>query len=533
MFFGRPLCRETKGVGSAGGSFLRFLRESKGVPVRSTEWRLLGAWRSGMTNGMSMKYATCLLLVAAGCAGMVGAEPAGELPDPEARLQWFLGDDELHRTLLPVIDRLDADSFAARQAASAELAELPMLPAFVRRLAQTDERPEVRFRLRELAMLRPLEKETDELNKILKRIAEDGVKGTLGSLAGIVQSEVWTPNDAMLEQAARATVTAPDLPLLGELQASPAVTIRRLAAAAYGGLPQDQSGAALHRLLDDPDPSVALLAASELARRGDAACLGAFARLLDAPDFSTRHRSWSALKGLSGKAFGFDPSAAEDARQEGAGRWQKWSRGPDARIVGELPESSVIALFNGRDLTGWDVYETGKPAPDQTTWEVRDDALVSVGKGRGDIRTTAAFENYVLTLQYRMEAPGGDGGVGVMLTKENEKDVAGPRLDGGDYLEVQLLPQRTGDLYLIGKFRAEAQGKPITFSSRRSADVDDPVGQWHTLRLTVQDGDIEVDLNGTVVNRATGGSKGPGKILLRNEGAKIAYKNLVVLPLGP
>lgn len=482
-----------------------------------------------------LKRAIPLLLVAAGFVGISRGQPAPveSGTSPEAQLSSFLGDEEQSQLLAALITQLGADSFAERETAFAKLSALPSLPAHVRRLARTHDQPEVRARLSKIAKLLPVEEETARLNAIFKRIADEKIAGTLGTVAGIVEAEVWSTDRAILERAARVTVTKADLPLLEKLLASPSAAIRRLAAAAYGGLPDAQSTAPLGKLLDDKDESVVLIAAAELARRKVAACLPAFARLLDSPDFYTRHRSWSALKGLSGKAFGFDPSAKDDARRAAARSWQKWSRAPDAEIVGEIPESSAIALFNGRDLSGWNVFENAQPAVNQTSWEARDGSLVSVGNGFGDIRTTRAYENYVLTLQYRIEGASGDGGVGVMLTAENENIGAGPRGDAGKYLEVQILPRRAGDLYLIGGFKAHANGKAITFSSRRTAEVDDPAGQWHQLKLSVKDGDVEVEINGTVVNRATQGSKGPGKIVLRNEGDKISYKEMLIHPVDP
>ncbi len=156
-----------------------------------------------------------------------------------------------------------------------------------------------------------------------------------------------------------------------------------------------------------------------------------------------------------------------------------------------------------------------------------------MGQGFGDIRTNVGFENYVLTLRFKIEGATGDGGIGVMLTKENENNGVGPRGDAGSYLEVQLLPRRSGDLYLIGGFQAEAQGRPIRFSCRRTAEIDDLAGKWHEAKLTVLDGAAGVEINGTVVNQASGGSKGPGKIVLRNEGARIHYGDIMIHPIAP
>ena len=55
-------------------------------------------------------------------------EPALDESDAKARLMWFLGDEEQSRSIMPLIDQLDAESFAEREAASSKLAALPSLP---------------------------------------------------------------------------------------------------------------------------------------------------------------------------------------------------------------------------------------------------------------------------------------------------------------------------------------------------------------------------------------------------------------------
>jgi hypothetical protein len=317
------------------------------------------------------------------------------------------------------------------------------------------------------------------------------------------------------------------------LSKSDLALMRRLAISAYGGLPAEQSTLPLQSFLNDLAPSVALLAASELARRNDHSCLPTYARLLDSNDFHTRHRSWSALKGLSGLSFNYDPAAESATRKASSRRWQEWSRGPDAAIRGKLPESTLIALFNGRDLSGWEIFENGKPAPESQSWVVRDELLISDGQARGDLRTTTRFENYTLTLDYKTHNQRGDGGIGIMLTEENEMLRGKPRPGGGSYLEVQLLPNRGGDIYVIGGFQAQANGKKIGFSNPRTTDVKDLAGQWNTMKLTVQNGTAEVTLNGTMVNRVSGGPTDPSKIVLRHEGDKISYRNLLIQPVEP
>ncbi len=74
-----------------------------------------------------------------------GALRADDAPDKA--LGFFLPDPEAASRWQPVIARLESDSFATREAASRELAELPALPAFVRQVAASERRPESRMRL--------------------------------------------------------------------------------------------------------------------------------------------------------------------------------------------------------------------------------------------------------------------------------------------------------------------------------------------------------------------------------------------------
>ena len=107
----------------------------------------------------------------------------------------------------------------------------------------------------------------------------------------------------------------------------------------------------------------------------------------------------------------------------------------------------------------------------------------------------------------------------------------GFRFDGGNYLEVQLLPGRSGDLYRIGDFKAEVEGKNLAFAHRRKIEVDEPLNQWHEMRLQVLDGQVKVYLNGVLVNEASG-REGPGRIVLREERFKCEFREISLFPVG-
>src|SRR5262245_65746744 len=63
-------------------------------------------------------------------------------------------------------------------------------------------------------------------------------------------------------------------------------------------------------------------------------------------------------------------------------------------------------LFNGRDLSGWVNVNC---APE--TWSVREDMIVCTGKPRGFLRSDRLYENYVLELDWRHVAKGGNSGL--------------------------------------------------------------------------------------------------------------------------
>lgn len=453
------------------------------------------------------------------------AEARADEP-PDQALGFFLPDPDAAARWRPVLGLLESDSFAEREAASRELGALPALPAFLREMAASERRPESRIRLGELVAAFPVETENQRLSAILRAIEAEESKGLLDPIVRVMRRGIWSADKTALHGAARATATADDLPLITACLGDPSPLVRSIGAAALGGLAAGDSDKLLAALLDDADPSVVMLAAEALARRKDIRCLPAFVRGLDAEDFLTRYRSHAALRGLSGRDFGYDAAADAGDRKPAAGQWRAWASSGKAAITGSLPRDASIPLFNGKDLQGWEVRLGDKLLAKSNAWEVKDGVLRCTGAERGDLWSVMRQENYVLILEYQLEAPGSDGGVGLFLTEAGERDPLGP-----SYLEIQLLPGKAGDLYQIGGVKAEARGGPINFLSPRAADVEDPAGRWHKLKLTVRDGAAEVEINGVTVSKATKGPRGPGRILLRNEGNPVSFRGIVLLPL--
>jgi hypothetical protein len=177
-----------------------------------------------------------------------------------------------------------------------------------------------------------------------------------------------------------------------------------------------------------------------------------------------------------------------------------------------------IALFNGKDLTGWRLVESGAA----NAWSVQDGVLINrpdkqSGKHYGNLRTEQTFEDFNLRLEVKVPK---NGNSGVYLR--------------GIY-EVQV---------------ADTQGKPLDshnmggLYSRLTPTVaaEKAAGEWQTMDLTLVDRHLTVVLNGqTIIDNqpvmgCTGGAlwsdeSRPGPIYLQGDHEAVDYRHLVLRPV--
>ena len=187
-------------------------------------------------------------------------------------------------------------------------------------------------------------------------------------------------------------------------------------------------------------------------------------------------------------------------------------------------EDKPVALFNGRDLTGW-TYHLDKPdVRMDDVWSVKDGVLRCTGKPTGYLVTKKNdFENYVLTLEWRWPDKGGNNGVLVHVTTPGALGVW-PKC-----VEIQLGSGDAGDLWVIGttldmpnieKRRDDRRHLNLTDGSEKK------LGEWNTMEITCRDDKITVKVNGTLVNEATKLSQSKGAIALQSEGTPIEFRDI-------
>ena len=186
-----------------------------------------------------------------------------------------------------------------------------------------------------------------------------------------------------------------------------------------------------------------------------------------------------------------------------------------------------IALFDGRSFDGWTFHLNDPKARMEDVWSIEGGILRCTGTPAGYLRTERDFESFELTLEWRFPAGGQPGNSGVLL-----------RMVGADKvwpksIEAQLMHRSAGDIWNIDEFpmaaeRARTNGR---HTAKALPSNERPQGEWNRYRIRLDGGDLELEVNGAIQNRARWCDVVPGKICLQSEGAPIEFRNIVLRPI--
>ena len=201
-------------------------------------------------------------------------------------------------------------------------------------------------------------------------------------------------------------------------------------------------------------------------------------------------------------------------------------------LVSSCTQSETESLFNGKDLSGWDVDVPARDNdPDAPpSFIVRDGKLVSLGKPEGHLVTKKEFENYRLEVEYRFPSTPGNCGVLVHASTPRALYKMFPKS-----IEVQMMHENAGDFWCIvedievpdmEKRRGPKEKWGITEDKeRRIINLTDgsekPLGEWNTMVIVCKDNTIEVSVNGDRVNFGYNCTVSRGKIAVQAEGSEV------------
>jgi hypothetical protein len=191
---------------------------------------------------------------------------------------------------------------------------------------------------------------------------------------------------------------------------------------------------------------------------------------------------------------------------------------PPAPELASVKFGEPIRLFNGQDLSGWKLM--GQPSG----WRVQDGIMVNDApqepgkhKSYANIRTEREFEDFNLTLEFRVPKGGNSG---VYLRGIYEVQVA-------DSFGHKPDSHGVGGIY------------------SRITPTENPAkapGEWQTFDITLVDRHVTVILNGKkIINNqpllgCTGGALWsdqfrPGPLYLQGDHTSVDYRNMVLRPV--
>ena len=199
------------------------------------------------------------------------------------------------------------------------------------------------------------------------------------------------------------------------------------------------------------------------------------------------------------------------------------------------PRDLLTAQSALGELVGWKSFHEKAGTKTGDVWKLTDGVLVCKGAPKGYLYTEKAYRNFALELEWRWPAGKKPGNGGVLLRTTGQHKIW-PKS-----LEAQINVGEAGDFWGLGYTLAGPQdrtkasehpqfGKLIHVKKARNAEK--PPGEWNRYEI-IADGDVVIlEINGKVVNRATGCEQAPGKICLTAEGDEIHFRNVQLTPIG-
>lgn len=183
------------------------------------------------------------------------------------------------------------------------------------------------------------------------------------------------------------------------------------------------------------------------------------------------------------------------------------------------------AIFNGKDLSNWDFVIEGNTVPAEDVYMVDNGIIRIMGEPLGYMYTKKKYRNFTLELEYRWAGEESNSGVFVLI-----EEPLNPFPNG---IECQLAAGKAGDFVLLGGSDLNEYTLPEGVTERPAFPViakqqpsnEKAVGEWNSIRVTVNEGQITVYVNDVLQNSATSEVR-EGHIGLQSEGKEIQFRNL-------
>jgi len=234
-----------------------------------------------------------------------------------------------------------------------------------------------------------------------------------------------------------------------------------------------------------------------------------------------------------------------------SGSESKEEEATDTTAAQEAPVATTdtgwTSLFDGQSLAGWHSY--GKTVPG-AAWNVDSNAIhldVSANKGYqtkdgGDLVSADEYENFDLKLEWKISK---NGNSGIVFLIHEDTTIYKESWNTG--LEMQVLDN---DGHSDGKIPKHRAGNLYDLIAASPETVKGP-GEWNQAEIVVNNGKLDLSLNGTVVVSTTmwddnwkkmvaaskfgvmpnWGTFKQGHIALQDHGNEVWYRNIMIKKL--
>jgi hypothetical protein len=200
-------------------------------------------------------------------------------------------------------------------------------------------------------------------------------------------------------------------------------------------------------------------------------------------------------------------------------------------LTDQEKEAGWVLLFDGKSLEHFRGYKKDEASDG---WKIVDGAITRVGKA-GDLMTREQFDNFELSLEYKICEGGNSGIMYRVLETGGASYHTGPEVQVQDNVKGHD-PQKAGWLYQL-------------YPSK--VDTTKPAGQWNELKILLSAKKCTHHMNGTKYceyvigsddwnakvaaskfSKWSGFGKAPkGHICLQDHGNEVAYRNIKIRPI--
>jgi len=177
-----------------------------------------------------------------------------------------------------------------------------------------------------------------------------------------------------------------------------------------------------------------------------------------------------------------------------------------------LLKSQAVSLYNGKDLSGWEIYGTEK-------WYVEDGLLICESgpdAEYGYLATKKTFKDFELTLDFKQEA---DGNSGVFF----RSSIEGTKISGWQ-AEVAPPGHNSGGIY-------ESYGREWLIKPDPEKDKALKMGEWNTMKIKAVGDKVTTWINGQMMveieDSKIGSAEGSIALQIHSGGGiKVLWRNI-------